>query len=456
MQLRPYQEELIRKIKSEIKNGKKSICTVLGCGGGKSVIEAMIAKSAAGKGKRILFLVHRKELCEQINDTFVNCGVDMDLCEIGMVQTVTRKVDSIPPPDIIITDEAHHCLAASYTGIYDYFPDAVRLGFTATPIRMNEGGLGKIFDSLVEGVSTKWLIENNYLSPYKYYSVKLADTEGLSTVRGDYDSVEIAELMESKYIYGKTIENYRRIADGKKSIVYCASVEASKETAQSFLSDGISAVHLDGETPKAERTEAVKAFRENKIQILCNVDLFGEGFDVPDCECVILLRPTKSLTLYIQQSMRSMRYKENKTALIIDHVGNVFIHGFPDAEREWSLEEKKKITSGEVRVKECPHCYACMPLSVSECPDCGYVFNAGSGAGKITVDAELEEITQMSILKSQPYTYYHNITTFEDMLAFGKAKNYKFWWTLYRCAELNIPVPVKYQTKLDYIVGSAR
>ena len=206
IELRPYQAELIQKIKNELMQGKKSVCAVLGCGGGKSAIAGMIAKSATDKGNRVLFLVHRRELCEQIEDTFALCGVDFKLCQIGMVQTITRRLAKTTEPQLIITDESHHSLSDSYTRIYDYFPNAVRLGFTATPIRMNDGGLGRVYESLVESVSTKWLIDNGYLAPYKYYSVKLADTDGLHIKRGDYDSKEIAELMERKHIYGDTIK----------------------------------------------------------------------------------------------------------------------------------------------------------------------------------------------------------------------------------------------------------
>ena len=162
---------------------------VLGCGGGKSVIQAEIARSATDKGNRVLFLVHRRELCQQISNTFARQGVNMELCSVCMVQTVSRHIDDIPKPQIIITDEAHHSTANTYKKIYNRFP-VVRLGFTATPCRLNAGGLGEVYDDLITSVSTRWLIENNFLSPYKYYSVKLADTSGLHVRAGDYKADE--------------------------------------------------------------------------------------------------------------------------------------------------------------------------------------------------------------------------------------------------------------------------
>jgi superfamily II DNA or RNA helicase len=449
MRLRPYQEELINKIKTEIKSGKTSICAVLGCGGGKSICQAMISKGATDKGNRVLFLVHRQELCDQIRNTFELCGVNFNLCDVAMVQTVTRHVQDIEKPQLIITDEAHHSLSETYTRIYDYFPDVIKLGFTATPIRMNEGGLGKVFDSLVESVSTKWLIENQYLSPYRYFSVKLADAGNVSVKRGDYSLNELAELMEKNYIYGETVKNYKLIADGKKTIVYCASIRASKDTVKAFNEAGIISAHLDGETPKSIRKETIKKFRSGEITVLSNVDLFGEGLDVPDCECVILLRPTKSLTLYIQQSMRSMRYKEGKTAYIIDHVANVYQHDFPDAQRDWSLKgKKKKKKLNEVRFKECPQCFACLSPLIKVCPSCDHEFVVTEQEEREMIELELKEVDQADLLKKKAYDYYTNITSFDEMRTFQKAKGFKFAWTIHKCLELKIDVPKQY----DYMI----
>ncbi len=310
---------------------------------------------------------------------------------------------------------------------------------------MNEGGLGEVFDSLVESVTTRWLIDNNYLAPYRYYSVKLADTKGIKTTAGDYNQAQLAELMEKPTIYGDTITNYIKFADGKKTIVYCASVKASRETCEAFNDAGIRAAHLDGTTPAAERDKTVESFRNGGITVLCNVDLFGEGFDVPDCECVVLLRPTKSLTLHIQQSMRSMRYKPGKVAIVIDHVGNVFQHGLPDAVREWTLETKRKTKreKNNVLIRECPRCYAVAEPRSEYCPVCGEAFKK-TPREIAQEEAELTEITQANIAKL-PYTDYKKITTFTDLQAFQRAKKYKFGWTLYKAQELNIPIPRKYQ-----------
>ena len=166
--LRPYQSDIVERVRQAYIDGYRSPCVVLPCGGGKSVIVAEIAKRTADKHNRVLFLVHRKELTDQIYRTFGSWGVDMTMTDIMMVQTASRRIGKLIPPQLIITDESHHSKASSYRRIYDAFPDAFRLGVTATPIRLDGSGLGDVYDTLIEGVSAKWLIENNYLAPYSY------------------------------------------------------------------------------------------------------------------------------------------------------------------------------------------------------------------------------------------------------------------------------------------------
>lgn len=441
--LRPYQNELIDNIRASLRGGNNSIVAVLGCGGGKSVIQGSIAKSSTDKGNRVLFLVHRKELCQQIANTFRSLGVDMSLCDVSMVQTVSRRLDKLPDYDLIITDEAHHSTARSYTKIYDYFSNVTRLGFTATPIRLNKGGLGDVYADLITSVSTQWLIENHYLAPYKYYSVKLADTSNLHTVAGEFKQDEVAELMQNSEIYGDTVKQWRRLAEGKKTIVYCASVEAAKMTAERFSDEGHSAIAIDGKTPQNERETAMRAFREGKVRILCNCELFGEGLDVPDCECVVLLRPTQSLTLFIQQSMRSMRYMPNKTAIIIDHVGNVYRHGLPDDEREWSLEPKNK-QENIVKIRECKNCFSVYPPTKPKCPYCGAeATHEIRKTDKKTVEVDLVELKRQEDIKNTRLADA-DLKTWDEVREFQKIKGYSFPWCFRYAATHGVEIPKKY------------
>lgn len=444
IELRNYQEKLVADARSAIQRGRKAVCCVLGCGGGKSIIQGTIAQLTTKRKNRVLFLVHRKELCQQIEGTFKVCGVDFKLCSVMMVQTACRRLHKMPRPDLIIVDEAHHILSASYIKILEYYKGVPVLGFTATPSRMNEGGLGAVFEELILSVSTEWLIENHYLAPYRYYSVQLADASKLHTKRGDYDRAELEELMNKSAIFGGAVENWLKLANGKKTIVYCSSIETSKNTVKAFQDAGIAAAHLDGTTPKAERESVVNAFRSGEIKVLSNVDLFGEGFDVPDCEAVVLLRPTQSLTLHIQQSMRSMRYdpkNPDKVAIILDHVGNYTRHGLPDDEREWSLETKAKKSKkkDEKPIKQCPVCFSVIDSSVKICPYCFHEFKPEPREEQKTIEGyTLEEITKM------PYPNLIKFETWEGLEEFRKLKKYKIGWSFRRAAELGIDIPRKY------------
>lgn len=444
IELRNYQEKLVADARSAIQRGRKAVCCVLGCGWGKSIIQGTIAQLTTSRKNSVLFLVHRKELCQQIEGTFKLCGVDFKNCSVMMVQTACRRLHKMPRPDLIIVDEAHHILSASYIKILEYYKGVPVLGFTATPSRMNEGGLGAVFEELILSVSTEWLIENHYLAPYRYYSVQLADASKLHTKRGDYDRAELEELMNKSAIFGGAVENWLKLANGKKTIVYCSSIETSKNTVKAFQDAGIAAAHLDGTTPKAERESVVNDFRTGKIKVLSNVDLFGEGFDVPDCEAVVLLRPTQSLTLHIQQSMRSMRYdpkNPSKVAIILDHVGNYTRHGLPDDEREWSLETKarKVKKKDEKPIKQCPVCFSVVDSSAKTCPYCMHVFKPEPRAEQKTIEGyTLEEITKM------PYADYIKFETWEGLEEFRKLKKYKMGWSFRRAAELGIAIPRKY------------
>lgn len=435
MPLRQYQNDLIERVRDSYRHGYRSPCIVLPCGGGKSVIAAEIAKQTTLKENNVLFLIHRRELKDQIVRTFCRWGVDMSLCDVMMVQTAARRTEAISPPALIITDENHHCLAATYKKIYNAFPKARFLGITATPVRLNGDGLGDVNDILIEGVSAKWLIENNFLAPYRYFAPSVADLTGIKVDRGEYSASDIEKLLVSDTIFGDVIDSYKRLADGTQAICYCASVKHSQETAAAFRRAGIDAVHIDGDTPEAERGKIIEDFRTGAVDILCNVDLISEGFDVPDCGCTIMLRPTKSLTLYIQQAMRCMRYRRGKTAVIIDHVGNYARFGMPDDGRVWTLAKKdkkeKKKAENPVEVLQCPKCFAVLPnVRLTHCPMCGTEFPKKLRQLE-EAKAELTEIKGFHIDYSRP----EDCASYAELLDYAKKAGYKKGWAYYKAKE---------------------
>ena len=438
--LRPYQDELVKQVYGSWNNGFKAPCIVLPCGGGKSVIIAEIAKRFTEQYKNVMFLVHRKELCEQITNTFINRGVNMEYCQIGMVQTKCRRLNKIARPSLIITDENHHSKANSYKKIYERFPDALRVGVTATPVRLDGSGLKDGNDKLIIGVSAKWLIENNYLSAYDYYAPPLKiEKPKFRTRNGEFVTSDILQFYDKPAIYGDIVKHYKKLADGKQAIVYCAAIVQSQNLCKEFKANGITAAHIDAKTPKTERAEIIEKFRTGNIKVLSNVDLISEGFDVPDCEVSILARPTKSLTLYIQQSMRCMRYKPNKKAIIIDHTDNWERFGLPDDDREWTLEGNKKAKTNSVApVKTCLKCFSVVPASARICPHCGCEFEQKSRA--VQKETELIKIDEKIRLELRVKKYLSpaECRDYKELLEYARQKGYKPGWAYYQAKSRGI------------------
>jgi len=434
--LHPYQEKLVRRARDSYKQGYKFPLIVSPCGSGKSVVISEIARLTTMNSKRVLFLVHRRELIDQIKETFAKNNVALELVEFGMVQTIVRRLDKTIKPDLIITDESHHAKAGSYKKIYEYFDGVPKLGFTATPIRLNGDGLGDVNDIMIEEVDVQYLINNQFLTPFRYFAPNLIDTDVLSTRMNEFTTASIDKTI-SKKIYGDCVEHYRKLADGEKAIAYCHSIESSINTAQAFNDAGIPAAHIDGKTPKPIRDEIIQKFRDGAIQVLSNCEIIGEGFDVPDCSTVILLRPTQSLSLYIQMAMRGMRYRPNKTSIIIDHVANYKLHGLPNTPREWSLESKKKKKQNSIFAKQCPDCQYVMPSAYTICPECGHEWETEKEKVDYEVDksAELIEIdTSIQLDLDRP----EDCTTMKELHELAKRRGYKAGWAFHQAKLLKI------------------
>lgn len=426
MELREYQKEILQEIRNSYISGHNSPTLVLGCGGGKSCIAAEMAKLSTQKGKEVLFLVHRIELKEQIEDTFKWWGVNMNHCTVGMVQSISRKLDKIPPPDFIITDEGHHGLSSTYTKIYNYFPNAKKLFLSATPKRTSGEGLGSVSDDIIEGVATKWLINNNFLAPYEYYSSVLIDCDKLKIKKGEYDQDSILEEIDKTAIYGSVIEGYKKFCNGKKSIIFCSSIEHSKKVANIFNENGIAAAHIDGKTNKQLRKEIMDKFRSGEIKILCNYEIISEGLSVDDCEACLLLRPTQSLILFIQSSMRCMRYKKDKTAIILDFVGNYTRFGLPDDDRDWKLnyeKRKRQATGNAIAIRQCLNCYKVYKGTQPICPYCGN--NNGKTKEQIKEEekAELERILKAEKFKRKQEVW--QCRTYGELVQYAREHSYK-------------------------------
>ena len=295
---------------------------------GKTVVMAHIAKGATDKNNKVLFFSHRKEINEQVYKTFENNEVNMNLVTIGGVQSLVRKLDKLDEPTIILIDEAHHSKATSYKKIIDYFPNAYKLLFTGTPIRLDGSGFDDIAEAIVLGKSVKWLQEHGRIAPFKYYAPLMINESALKKRAGEFTKGSVDETMKT-VIYGDVIKHYEKLAKGKQAIVYTHSVEASENVSKAFNEAGYNSIAVSGKTPREARETAMRAFRNGDLKIMVNCELFTEGIDLPNVDVCIMLRPTQSLSLYLQFAMRALNPREGKTAIIIDHVGNVERFGSP-------------------------------------------------------------------------------------------------------------------------------
>lgn len=394
--LRPYQDAAISDIRQAYRDGHRRVLLVLPTGAGKTVCFTYIAQRMAAKGKRIWIIAHRDELLNQISKALLNFNVPHDIMRGGSkrgwqpvqvcsIQTLVRRLHIMEAPDQIIFDEAHHIAARSYTKVPEAHPTARILGVTATPVRNDGKGLGNYFDVMVEGPTTKWLTDNGFLAPADVYAPELADMSGVRTRMGDYDKKETAARMDKPAVYGSAVSYYKQIAYGKRIIVFCVNLTHVQRTLQAYRDAGIPAGYLDGNMSNDERAQVTKDFEAYKIWVLITCEIVSEGYDVPGCDGVQMLRPTQSLGLFLQQVGRGLRIAPGKErAIIIDHVANcgrtvngVWVpkHGFPTDERVWDLDKgiiRDKQAERAPTIRQCMECYALMGAGIKVCPKCGY------------------------------------------------------------------------------------
>ena len=332
-----------------------------------------------------------------------------------------------------LVHNCHHSTSMTYKKIINKFPTVPLIGLTATPYRLDGKGLGEIFEDMEIGVTAKWLVQNGYLCQYDYYAPKINLQDAKFTTKmGDYDTADVSKKLDEAGIYGDVMKYFD---PSKKTIIYAPSLELSKKmTAVINEKYPNLARHFDGDTPKKERQEIVEKFRSGEIRCLCNRDLIGEGFDVPDCDCCMLLRPTKSVSLYIQQAMRCMRPNGNKRAVIYDFVGNCYRHGLPDDDREWNLQGKIKCKNENaeegVTCRTCKNCFRVYAGSSPICPYCG--FNNGKTPKEIKQDEE-KELERIVALEAKKKKRQEGMCrSLDDFLKLAEERGYKPGWAYQR------------------------
>lgn len=413
---------------------------------------AEIARRTTQNNNRVMFLIHRKEVLNQAVETFKNQGVDSSLLVAGMVQTLTRRVDKLPTPNVILVDEAHHALAKSYQRILNKFPKAIVLLFTATPHRTGRTQLDQIANDIIVGQSIHELTDKGFLAPFRYFQPPNDFNSKLlkRSSTGDFTNESMQEAMSIK-IFGHIVKQYKRIASGMQAVVYTYSVDSAIKIAAEFNSEGISAIEVDGTTSKEKRAVAVKKFREQEIKILVNVNLFTEGVDLPNVDCVIMARPTASLALYLQFSMRCLNPRPGKTAIIIDHANNFKAFGYPDDDRDWkqaikSGKQKSKslLKDQDLSIVTCDYCFAVVKTSEvkdGKCPICGKPIKVHEAKPVCDVDLVesskeyqrlIKEIVKNNLLKEVANKTVSELHSLKELQAYAKLHGYKPGWAWYQ------------------------
>lgn len=459
--LRAYQEDAIEGVRNAFRAGHRAPLLVAPTGAGKTVMFGYIAGEASARNKRVLILAHRKELIRQasakLNDAQIVHGIiapgftpTRDLVQVASVQTLGRRLDDprYEPPDLIVVDEAHHAVAGQWRTIVAAYSSARILGVTATPERLDGKGLGReaggIFDAMVPGPTVADLIAGGYLTPARIYaSAEAPDLSAVRTIAGDYDAVALANEMGKPQIVGDAVAHYARHTPGQPAILFSPSVAHAEAMADAFLTAGFRAEAASGKTDSRVRDAAIAGLGDGRVQVLCSCDLISEGLDVPAVSAVILLRPTKSLGLYLQQVGRGLRPAAGKTHLtVLDHAGNSLLHGPPDMPREWSLAgrpKKAKKDDAVLPARQCPKCFAVFS-PVPSCPECGYVFPVSSRE-IAHVDGDLVDMTDTITARFGKHVPLGRVLANardEDLPAIARARGYHPKWVAHVLRARNV------------------
>lgn len=436
--LRPYQEALLNGARKSFRERKRAVLLQLPTGGGKTVSGSKMIEGSSAKGNICWWLAHRRELIGQTSKTFAAMGIAHGIIagghstdsqkkvQIGSIQTVARRLDDLPPPDLIIFDECHHLGASQWQKVFDAFPAAKIIGLTATPWRLDGKGLGTWFEDMINGPTVAQLIDEGALSRYRLFAPTQINTAAIKMQAGDFKKDDLAAIMDKPSITGDAVQHYLKLCRGKRAVAFAVNVEHSQHIAAQFNAHGIPAEHVDGTMDSGSRDSAIQRFIAGETLVLTNCELFGEGFDVPAIEAVILLRPTKSLSLHLQQVGRALRPAPGKAeAIILDHAGNSIIHGLPDDEREWSLadrEKRKKDDKTTVPVKTCMECFH-VYRPAPKCPACGHQ-PVGQAREIEQRDGELAEVDP-AVLRAARKQEERRAQSIDDLIKLGEQRGYK-------------------------------
>lgn len=443
--LRAYQHTLFEDICAQFAAGHRQVLAVSPTGSGKSPLFIYMALRAIAKGRRVCIMLPRVELLKQVCEAlgeFPHGVIRSDVTpvryhplQIASAQTLVNRTH-LYQFDFIIVDECHHATANTFMKILNAYPFAHVLGVTATPCRTDGRGLRDAgFTALVQGPTVRWLTDAGYLSPARVYAPGGLDVSGVK--RGtEFNRGELEEVTDRPVITGNAIDHYRRYADRQPAIAFCVSVQHAEHVAHGFREAGYSAAAIDGKKTDSERARLIGALGSGALHVLTSCDLISEGVDVPVVSAGIMLRPTQSRALWMQQMGRCLRPAPGKThAVILDHAGNSRRLGcLPDTEHVWSLDappapRRSEADPDAVTVRVCDRCLA-SHVARPVCPYCGYEYPVvGRQVDEVAGELELLDAAyEAAGRKAEEW----QCRTLEDYQKLGAQRGNKPGWAWHR------------------------
>lgn len=399
--LREYQTAAIDALTRAVEDGKRRVILRAPTGAGKTRIAREIVDRCVTHGAGAVFVAPRNEIIGQTSDELTSAGIKHVILQanhpedfpVKVASTATLARREVSAPDVLFLDEAHLWLDVAKK-LVARFPNAIVIGLTATPERLDGRGLGEIYEEIIGVTETRDLIETKYLVPARVFGPANPNMDGVRTTAGDFNRGDLITLMDKPKIVGDVVKTWQRLADGRTTIVYAAGVEASLHLRDAFRAAGVHAEHVDAETPADERKAVVDRLRDGTLPVVCNVELFTYGLDVPRVSCISMARPTKSLALYLQMTGRGLRpFPDKDNLVVLDHAGNALRHGLPDRVHEWKLDgasiRKREVGS----LRTCKRCFAIFAGTLDVCPECGLI-----------VEKKLRQVDQVDgeLLELQP------------------------------------------------------
>lgn len=431
--LRPYQQDAIAGLGDAWRKGYRAPVLVAPTGSGKTVIAAEIIRRCAEHGWRVLFLAPRRELIDQAYEKMTAAGLAVNVIMAGdsrrddFARVTVASVDTlhsrrtldgeyrILDPDLIVVDECHLFVTHLRAALLSHWPKARLLGLTATPARKDGHALGLVFDHLIEVSTVADLTASGFLVPGRYFSIGDPDLSRVRVTAGDFNAKDLADVMGGPQIVGDVVSTWLARAGNRRTVVFAVNIGHSVALANEFKAHGVAAEHLDAHTPTNERKAIFHRFHAGETQVLTNCTLASYGFDLPELDCVVLARPTKSLVLYLQMLGRGLRPAPGKThCMILDHAGVVRRFGFADEPRTWSLsgrvtdwrDDDQRNGGGAhepAKLRDCPKCQAI--FSGSQCPSCGWFYRPKPMAVE-TLAGDLVEIDDVRETDRERMKFY--------------------------------------------------